>query len=144
MDTICRLGSFDNFPCHCVITRSSFFSHFHYCLLRIFIIFTVSLLHFSSRFKTINLLFFGGGIYLTCGGALHGSREPFVLYVWFSQIEVPGELDALSFHKLCVDMHLTGDKIWKKRFSGILSHDLYWENKRYKQSRFILHWSLSC
>ena len=51
--------------------------------------------------------------------------------------EVPRELGPLSFHKLCVDMHLNETKFKKKRFSRVLSHDLYWENQRYKLRRSI-------
>ena len=37
---------------------------------------------------------------------------------FFSQIEVPGELDALSFHKLCVDMHENKTKFGRKSSPG--------------------------
>ena len=52
-------------------------------------------------------------------------------------IEVRGELDRLSFHKLRVGMHVNKTKIWEKQFSTALSHELYWENKTYKLKRAI-------
>ena len=33
-------------------------------------------------------------------------------------------------------MHIR-DEIWKKQFSRVLSHDLYWENKTYKLKRSV-------
>ena len=55
------------------------------------------------------------------------------LYVLFSQQGSPGELDPLSFHKLCVDMHVN-----KTKFERNNSLEYYhmtfiqWENKTCK------------
>ena len=42
----------------------------------------------------------------------------------------------MSFHKLCVDMHVSKTK-FEKKVSRVLSHDLYWENRTYKLKRSI-------
>ena len=44
----------------------------------------------------------------------------------------PRETWPFVFHKLYIR-----DEIWKKQFSRVLSHDLYWGNKTYKLKRSI-------
>ena len=67
-----------------------------------------------------------------------GRNRPLEVVYFVFPIEVPGgDLDPLSFHKLCVDMHVSKTKFEKKKFSRVtvLSRDLYWENKTYKLKR---------
>ena len=39
------------------------------------------------------------------------------------------DFDPLSFGKLLRTCAREYEEIWKKQFSGLLSHDLLWENK---------------
>ena len=52
-------------------------------------------------------------------------------------LEVPGELNLLSFYKLCVHVQVNKTK-FEKKFSRVLSHDLTWENKTNKLERSIM------
>ena len=66
------------------------------------------------------------------------SIDLFSLYCFVFPIEVPGELHPLSFHKLCVHVHVNKMKFDRNlQFPRVLSHKLYWENKTYKLKRSI-------
>ena len=64
-------------------------------------------------------------------------RNLFSLYVFFFPQDVPRALDSLCFNKLCVDMHVNKKKFERNSSLGVLSHDLYWENKTFKLKRSI-------
>ena len=54
-------------------------------------------------------------------------------------MKFPGEFDfdPLSFRKSLRTYAREYEEIWKKQFSGVLSHDQLWENKTYKLKRSI-------
>ena len=52
-------------------------------------------------------------------------------------MEVLGEPDPLSFHKLCVDMHANKTKFQRNSSLGYYHMTCYWGNKTYKLKRFI-------
>ena len=58
--------------------------------------------------------------------------RPLQLVCFVFPIEVPGELD--TFVRTYAREQ---DEIWKKQFSRVWPHDLYWENKTYKLKRSI-------
>ena len=47
-----------------------------------------------------------------------------------------GEFAHFSFYKLCVHLHVNETNL-KEQFSGVLSHDLHWENKAHKLKKSV-------
>ena len=89
----------------------------------------------DSTFTAIKMVYKGLSTPgFSCCTGLRGI-DLFSLYVLYSRTQrSQGNLTLCLFVRTYAREQ---DEIWKKQFSRVLSHDLYWENKTYKLKRSV-------